>query len=151
MKASWVPILGILGHMIVNWDTKKKKKRRCLAWKFINLPLTQKPLGVESWNLYTMCLLRNDLRKPSLEAPGHVNKMLLAKNRQKVDDFKSIYLSKYRYWWKMISDFWIHYQSPFFSGYGRLPQPQNLKIWGLKLGFPSQRRRPKLKLFDCLC
>ena len=59
---------------------KKHKKRRFLAWKFINSPLTQKPLGVESWNLYTLAVLRNDLRKPSLEARGHVTEVSLAEN-----------------------------------------------------------------------
>ena len=134
-----------------NLRHKKTKKRWCLAWKFINLPLTQKPLGVESWNLYTMWLLRNDLRKPSLEAPGHVTKMLLSENRQIVDDFKSIYLSKYRYWWIIVSDFWAHYQSPFFLVMVVYPNLKTSKFGVLKLGFPTQRRWPKLKLFDYLC
>ena len=45
MNASCVPILGILGHVIVNWDTNKHKKIRFLAWKFINSPLTKKHLA----------------------------------------------------------------------------------------------------------
>ena len=32
------------------------------------------------------------LCKPSLGAPGHVTKILLAKSRQKVDGFEPIYL-----------------------------------------------------------
>ena len=32
----------------------------------------------------------NGLRKPSLGAPGHVTKMLQAKNGQKVDEFEPI-------------------------------------------------------------
>ena len=34
----------------------------------------------------------------SLEAHGHVIKMLLAENGQKVDDFEPIYLGNYQYW-----------------------------------------------------
>ena len=45
----------------------------------------------------------------------------------------------------MISDFWAHYQSPFFSGYGRLPQPQNLKIWDLKIGFSCSKEAAKIE------
>ena len=33
MQASWVPILGILGHMIVIWDTKKQKKTMMFGMK----------------------------------------------------------------------------------------------------------------------
>ena len=36
-------------------------------------------------------------------------------NWQKVDEFEPIYLGNYRYWWKMVWDFWAHYQ-PFFYG-----------------------------------
>ena len=39
-----------------------------------------------------MWVLINALCKPSLGVPGHVTKILLAKNGQKVDDFESIYL-----------------------------------------------------------
>ena len=38
----------------------------------------------------------NGLSKPSLWAPGHVTKMLQAKNGQKVDDLEPIRLCKYR-------------------------------------------------------
>ena len=39
--------------------------------------------------------LKNGQRKPSLEVPGYVTKMLQAENGHKVDDFESIYLGKY--------------------------------------------------------
>ena len=83
-----------------------------MAWKFINSPITQKPLGVHSWNLYTMWVIINNFCKPSLGAPGHVTKMLQAENGQKVDEFETIHLHKYRFWWKMICAFWAHYQPP---------------------------------------
>ena len=67
---------GEASHVIVNWDTKQ---RQFLAWKFINSPITRKPLVVQSWNLYTMWVLINGLCKPSLEAPGYVTKILRAR------------------------------------------------------------------------
>ena len=77
MKELGVPILGISGHVIVHWDTKKKhKKRQFLAWKFINSLIIPKPLDVQSWNLDTMWVVMNALGKPSLGAPGHVTKIL---------------------------------------------------------------------------
>ena len=42
-----------------------------------------------------MRVLMNALCKPSVRAPGHVTKILKAKNRQKVDDFEPIYLGNY--------------------------------------------------------
>ena len=39
-----------------------------------------------------MWVLMNTLCKPSLGAPSHVNKILQAKNRKKVDKFEPIYL-----------------------------------------------------------
>ena len=92
---------------------KNTSKMRFLAWKFINSSLTQKPLGVQSWNLHTMWVLINVLCKLSLGAPGHVTKMLQVENGQKVDDFEPIHLGKYQLWWKMICGFWAHYQLPF--------------------------------------
>ena len=82
-----------------------------MALKFINSLITQKPLDVKSWNLNTVWLF---LCKPSWAAPGHVTKILQAESGQKVDELEPIYLGKYRYWWKMVCDFWARYQSPFF-------------------------------------
>ena len=50
MKTLWVPILGILGQVIVNWVTQSIKKRRFLAWKVINSLIIPKPLDKQSWN-----------------------------------------------------------------------------------------------------
>ena len=49
-----MPVLGTLGHVIVNWDTKNIKKRKFLVWKLFNLPITQKPHDALSWNLDTI-------------------------------------------------------------------------------------------------
>ena len=87
---------------------------RFSTWKFINSPITQKPLGVHSWNLDTMWVTTIGLCKPSLGAPIYVTKVLQAKNGQKVENFEPIYLDKYRFWWKMICGFWANYQLPFF-------------------------------------
>ena len=84
MNASCVTILGILGHVIVNWDTKKHKKRRFSAWKFVNSPVTQKPLDVQTWNLDAIRVLMIALRKLSLRVPGHVTKILQVENGQKL-------------------------------------------------------------------
>ena len=46
--------------------------------------------------------------------PGFVTKISQAKSGQKVDDFEPIYLGNYWYWWKMVCDFWAHYQLLFF-------------------------------------
>ena len=72
-------------------------------------PKTQKPLDVQSWNLCTIWVLINGLCKPSLGAPGNETKMLQAENEQKVDDFDTMNLGNYRYWWKIICDVWAHY------------------------------------------
>ena len=50
----------------------------------------------------------NALSEPILGAPGHVIVISQAKNEQKVDEVVPIYLGKYRYWWKMVGEFWAH-------------------------------------------
>ena len=45
-----------------------------------------------------MWVLMNAVRKPSLQAPGHVTKILQAENGPKVGDFEAIYLGNYQYW-----------------------------------------------------
>ena len=112
MKVSYVPISGNLGHVIVNWDTQKK--RWFLAWKFIDSLITHKPLYVQSWNLNTMWVFRNALCWLSLGLPSHVAKISQAENGQTVDEFEPIYLGNYQYWWKKLCDFWAHYQPPLF-------------------------------------
>ena len=57
-----------------------------------------------------MLVSLNALCKPSLGAPSYVTKILQAENGQKVDKVEQICLRNYRYWWKMVRDFWIHYQ-----------------------------------------
>ena len=54
-------------------------------------------------------------------ARGHVTKILLAKNGQKVDDFEPIYLGNYRYRskWFVIFEHTINH---LFLGYVCLPQ-----------------------------
>ena len=69
---------------------------------------------MQSWTLDTIWVLMIALCKPSLGAPSHVTKILHAKSGQKVDDFEPIYLGNYRYWWKVVFDFWAHYQLAFF-------------------------------------
>ena len=120
MKALRVPILGILGKVIVNWDAKKQKMA-IFGLKIYYLPITQKLLNVQSWNLDTMPMLINALCKPSLGAPGDVINTLQAKNGQIVDNFESIYFSKYQFCRKIVCNYWAHYQPPFFD-YARLPQ-----------------------------
>ena len=110
MKASCVPNLGNLGHMIVNWDTKNIINPKFLTWKVIKSLIIPKPLDVQNWNSYIMCVFMNALWKPSLRAPSHVTKIVQAKSGEKVDDFEPIYLGNYRYWWKIVCDFWAHYQ-----------------------------------------
>ena len=77
---------------------KNIKKLQFLARKVINLLITQKPLDVQNWNLDTVWMLINALRKPSLGAPGLASTSLHAENGQKVDEFVPMYLGKYRYW-----------------------------------------------------
>ena len=67
---------------------------RFLAWKFINSPITQKPLGVHNWNLDTLRVIISGLRKPSLGAPSHVTTMSQAENGLQVEDLEPIYLGK---------------------------------------------------------
>ena len=96
---------------------KKNRKMRFFTWKFINSPVTQKPISAHGWNLYTMRVIISGSCKPSLGplgTPGYVTKMLQAKNGQKVNNFEPIYLNKHRLWWKRICVFWAHYQPPFF-------------------------------------
>ena len=106
-------MFGILGYVIVNWNTIKYKITIIFASEVMKLLITQKPLDVQSWISDTMWVLINALRKPSLGASSHVTKILQAKSGQKMDDFEPIYLGNYQYWWKMVCDFWAHYQLPF--------------------------------------
>ena len=53
---------------------------------------------MHNWNLATIRVLINDLYKRSLEALGHISKILQSKNGQKVDKLEPIYLGNYRYW-----------------------------------------------------
>ena len=109
-----VNILGILDHVIVNWDTKKHTQTAILPWKVIKSLIIPKPLDVHCWNLDTMRVLINTLCKPSLRASGYETKILQAKSGEKEDDFEPIYLGNYQYWWKMVCYFWAQYQLPFF-------------------------------------
>ena len=43
-----------------------------------------------------------------------MTKILLVENWQEIDEFEPIYLDNYRYWWKLVSGFWAHYQALFF-------------------------------------
>ena len=84
--------------------------------------MTQNPLYVQSWNLETTWVLISALCKQSLGVPDHVTKILSAQNEQKLDEFEPIYLViNYRYWWKMVCNFWAHYHHLSF-GYVCLPQ-----------------------------
>ena len=104
-----------LGHMIMNWHTNTYiKSQRFLAWKFINLLVTQKPLGVQLWNLYAMWVHISAWCKPSFRVPSLMTKILQVENGLRVDYFEPIYLGKCRYWWKMICDFCAHYQLSIF-------------------------------------
>ena len=109
-----MPIFGILGHVIVNWDTKKHKKTAIFVLKTYFFAYTLKPFRVQSRNLGTIWVFMNALCKPSLGTPSHVTKILKAENGQKVDQFELIYLNNYSYWWKMVCGFWVHHQPPFF-------------------------------------
>ena len=116
MKTSCVLILGNLGHVIVNWDTKKKHKKNGNFWleKLLNCLKFQNHLTCKA-AIWTQCgclwmLYRNQV----WGALGYVTKILQAKSGQKVDNFESVYLGNYLYSWKMVSDFWAHYQLPFF-------------------------------------
>ena len=60
-----------------------------------------------------MWVFMSALCKLSSEAPGYMTKILPAENGQKIDKFEPIYLGNYQYWWKMVFDFWEHYQPPF--------------------------------------
>ena len=111
-----MPILEILGHMIVNWDTPKKhKNQRFLAWELIYyFAYNSKTTQCAKLKFEQMLMLMNTLCKSSLGAPDYVTKILQAEIGQKVDEFEPIYLGNYRYWWKLVCGFWAHYQPPFF-------------------------------------
>ena len=84
-----------------------------MVWKVIKSLIIPKSLDLQNWNLDTMWVVINALCKQSFGALGHVTKILQTKNGQKVGDFEPIYLGNYQYWWKMVCNFWAHYQPPF--------------------------------------
>ena len=61
---------------------------------------------------------------------------LQAEILQKVEEFQPIYLSNYRYWWKMVCDFWTLYQSTFFD-YVRSHQLKHFFFFFLLFSFSS--------------
>ena len=121
VTASYVPISGILGYVVENWHTNKHKKLRILASNFVNSTTTQKPLGMQSWNLRTMWVLMIGLRKPSLGAPGYVTKMLQVENWQKVlNRYISVNINIDGKWFGIFE----HTINHLSFGYVRLPQPE---------------------------
>ena len=52
-------------------------------------------LNVERWKLNTTWVQIETVCAPSLEAPNHVIAISEAKNQQKVNNFKSVYLGNY--------------------------------------------------------
>ena len=72
-----------------------------------------------------MWVLINGLRKPSLEAPGHVTKALQIVNGQKVDDFEPIYSISVNI--DFIEKWFVVFEHAFNRlsfGYVRLPQTE---------------------------
>ena len=51
---------------------------------------------MERWNLYTTWVQIETVCAPSLEAPSHVIAILEAKNQQKKENFKPVYLGYYQ-------------------------------------------------------
>ena len=86
MKTLCVPILGIAGQVIVNYDTKNRKQQFFARKLLIRLYL-------ENYSTYkaeirTQCgtwVLMNALYELSLGAPGNRTEILQAENGQKVD------------------------------------------------------------------
>ena len=120
MKASCVPIWGILGHVIVNWDTQKKLKQNDNFW-LINSLIIPVPLDMQSWNLDTMWIVGAyvSLMQTKFEGARSQDQTFTAENGQKVNESEPIYLGNYRYWWKMVFERTINHIS---FGYVRLPQ-----------------------------
>ena len=74
-----------------------EKKLSFLSRKFINLLIAINLLNVERWNLSTTWVQIEIICAPSLEAPSQVIAISVAKNQQKVDNFKSAYLGYYQH------------------------------------------------------
>ena len=80
MKASCVPILGIPGHVIVNWDTRNIKKNGNFWLERLLNPYNSKT----TWRAQLKFGHNVDaLRKPSLGAPSHVTKIYWPKMGKK--------------------------------------------------------------------
>ena len=76
MKASYVPIFGILDHVNVNGEPKNRKNGNFWVEKSINSLITQKPLDVQSWNLDTTWMLIKAYRESSFGVPGLAEALL---------------------------------------------------------------------------
>ena len=92
MKTSCVPFLEILGLVIVNWDTKKRKKTATFGLKSYYFVYNSKTIWrarlkfVHNVDVYE-CFIQTEFG-----GAGHVTKILLAENGQKLDEFEPIYL-----------------------------------------------------------
>ena len=109
-----MPILGILGHVIVDWNTKKHKKTVIFGLKSYYIAYHSKTTWRAKLKFGHSVGAYKCFMKTKFGGAGHMTKILQAKSEQKVDNFEPIYLGNYQYWWKMVCDFWAHYQLSFF-------------------------------------
>ena len=105
MKASCVPILGILGHMIVNWDTKI---RQFLAWQSMKTTWRAKLKCVHNVGAYECCMQTEFVGARSREQNFTDRKW--EKSWRIWTDTSPSFLILI----EMVCDFWAHYQPPFF-------------------------------------
>ena len=95
MKASFVPILGIVGHVIVNYNTKTIGRNGNFWLENLLVCLSLKTTSRAKLKFgHNMCS-NGGFMHSELGVPGHVTAILKAENGQKVDEFKTIYLGKY--------------------------------------------------------
>ena len=98
--------------------SREHKKTAILVWKFINLLIIQKPLDVQSRNLYTMWVLKNVYANWVWGRLVTWPKFYRLKMGKKLTNLNwCIPYINYRYWWKMVCDFLAHYQPSFFCSF----------------------------------
>ena len=73
-----------------------RQKLPFLSRKFITSLIAINLLNVESRNLNTTWVQIETVCAPSLEAPSHVIAISEAKNQQKMEKFKPVYLGNYQ-------------------------------------------------------
>ena len=127
MKPLYVPILGILSYVIVNWDTKNIKKKNgntaIFGLKIYLFAYNSKTIWRAKLKFGFTVGAYECFTQTEFGGAGHVIKILQAENGHKVDEFELIYRISVM---TDIDEKWfVGTVNRLSFGYVRLPQLEN--------------------------